>query len=204
MKKSKNNITKRILQICYILIKPFIPFIIMFLIIYFFIILIIDAIFVELSDENGEITVDEKEIEEYCESANEDNYDVYVDGEKTSEHIEISSIEKSKAISEEQIYSLMIFHNIADNQEITNEMAKNIADEFKSKYYYKTSKIITEQKIVDDEGNITWQIINEESIKLMTESYTISGHYQYNYTEEIKEERRYQNNKRSIEKHCFS
>lgn len=191
MKKSKNNITKRILQICYILIKPFVPFIIMFLIIYFFIILIIDAIFVELSDENGEIIVDEKEIEEYCENANEDNYEVYVDGEKTSEYIEISSIEKSKAISEEQIYSLMIFHNIADNQEITNEMAKNIADEFKSKYYYKTSKIITEQKIVDEEGNISWQIINEKIVKLITESYTIAGHYQYNYVQEIKEERRY-------------
>lgn len=204
MKKSKHNITKRILQICYILIKPFIPFIVAFFIITFFIILIIDAIFVEFSDENGEIAVDEKEIEEYCESANKDNYDVYVDGEKTSEHIEISSIEKSKAISEEQIYSLMIFHNIADNQEITNEMAKNIADEFKSKYYYKTSKIITEQKIVDEDGNTLWQVVNEKTVQLITESITIAGHYQYNYTEEVKEERKYKNNKRSIEKYCFS
>lgn len=191
MEKSKNNITKKILLICYIIIKPFIPFLITFFVITLFIILIIDAIFVEFSDENGELNVDEKEIEEYCENANEDNYDVYVDGEKTTEYVEISNIEKSKALNEKQLYSLMIFHNIADNQEITNEMAKNIADEFKSKYYYKTSKIITEQKIVDEEGNITWQIINEENIKLMTESFTIAGHYQYNYVQEIKVERRY-------------
>lgn len=197
MKKSKNNIAKRVLQICYILIKPFIPFIIIFFTIVFFIVLIVDAIFVDFSDENGELTVDEKEIESYCEEASKDNYDVYVDGEKTTAHIEISNIETSKAISKEQIYSLLIFNNIANNQEITNEMANNIANAFKSQYYYKTSKIITEQKNIDEEGNISWEIINEENITLITESITIAGHYQYNYTEEIKEERRYQNNKRS-------
>ena len=71
MKKSKKSIArkigKKILQLIYLLLKPFIPYIIIFVTIFFFIILIIDAIFVSFSDENGELTVSESEIESYCE-----------------------------------------------------------------------------------------------------------------------------------------
>lgn len=192
MKKSKNSIMKkigkRILQIAYLLIKPFLPFIILFFFIFFFIILIIDAIFVEFSDENGELTVDEQEIESYCEEASGD-YEVYVDGEKTTEKVDVDTSETSKAITQEQLYSLMIFHNITSDKAISKETIQEVSSNFKSKYYYKTSTILTERKIVDLEGNITWEIVSEEKIKLISESITISGHYKYNYEQEITEER---------------
>lgn len=46
-------------------------------------------------------------------------------------------------------------------------------------------------------GNITWEKTSEETQRLLTETITISGHYKYNYKEEVIEERRYKNNKRS-------
>lgn len=194
MKKSKNSamkkIGKRILQIAYLILKPFLPFIMLFLFIFFFIILIIDAIFVEFSDDNGELTVSEQEIESYCDEASQE-YEVYVDGEISNENIEISTSETSKAITPEQIYSLLIFHNITQDEPISKETVSEITNNFKSKYYYKTSTILTERKVTADEGNITWEIVSEEQIKLITESITIAGHYKYNYELEIKEERRY-------------
>lgn len=194
MKKSKNSVMKkigkRILQIAYLILKPFLPFIMLFLFIFFFIILIIDAIFVEFSDDNGELTVSEQEIESYCDEASQE-YEVYVDGEISNENIEISTSETSKAITPEQIYSLLIFHNITQDEPISKETVSEITNNFKSKYYYKTSKILTERKVTADEGNITWEIVSEEQIKLITESITIAGHYKYNYELETKEERRY-------------
>ena len=194
MKKSKNSVIKkigkRILQIAYLILKPFLPFVMLFLFIFFFIILIIDAIFIEFSDDNGKLTVSEQEIESYCEEASQD-YEVYVDGEKTNESIEISNTETSKAITSEQIYSLMIFHNITQDEPISKETVREITNNFKSKYYYKTSTILTERKVTDDEGNITWEIVSEEQVKLITESITVAGHYKYNYVQEITEERRH-------------
>lgn len=193
MKKSKKSISKKfakkILQVFYLLLKPFIPYIIIFIMIFFFIILIIDAIFVSFSDEEGNLTVSESEIESYCESASTDNCDVYVDGEKASEDVNISNNESAKLITSEQIYSLLLFHNIADNKEISSKLAYEIANDFKSKFYYKTSIVLTERKITDEEGNITWEKISEETIKLLTESITIAGHYKYNYIQEVTEER---------------
>ena len=192
MKKSKNSVIKkigkRILQIAYLILKPFLPFVMLFLFIFFFIILIIDAIFIEFSDDNGKLTVSEQEIESYCEEASQD-YEVYVDGEKTNESIEISNTETSKAITSEQIYSLMIFHNITQDEPISKETVREITNNFKSKYYYKTSTILTERKVTDDEGNITWEIVSEEQVKLITESMTVAGHYKYNYELETTEER---------------
>ena len=192
MKKSKNSVIKkigkRILQIAYLILKPFLPFVMLFLFIFFFIILIIDAIFIEFSDDNGELTVSEQEIESYCDEASQD-YEVYVDGEKTNESIEISNTETSKAITSEQIYSLMIFHNITQDEPISKETVREITNNFKSKYYYKTSTILTERKVTDDEGNITWEIVSEEQVKLITESITVAGHYKYNYELETTEER---------------
>lgn len=194
MKKSKNSVIKkigkRILQIAYLILKPFLPFVMLFLFIFFFIILIIDAIFIEFSDDNGKLTVSEQEIESYCEEASQD-YEVYVDGEKTNESIEISNTETSKAITSEQIYSLMIFHNITQDEPISKETVREITNNFKSKYYYKTSTILTERKVTDNEGNITWKTVSEEQVKLITESITIAGHYKYNYVQEITEERRH-------------
>ena len=194
MKKSKNSVIKkigkRILQIAYLILKPFLPFVLPFLFLFFFIILIIDAIFIEFSDDNGALTVSEQEIESYCDEASQD-YEVYVDGEKTNESIEISNTETSKAITSEQIYSLMIFHNITQDDPISKETVSEIASNFKSKYYYKTSTILTERKVTDNEGNITWKTVSEEQVKLITESITIAGHYKYNYVQEITEERRH-------------
>lgn len=191
MKKFKNTIVKKTLNLLYLLLKPFIPYIIIFLTVFFFIILIIDAIFIEFSNENGDLLISEQEIQSYCENASKSNYNIYLDGKISTESITVSNEETSKAISLEQLYSLLLFQNITNNKEITSQLAYNIANEFKSKYYYKTSKIITETKITDDEGNVSWQVTNKETVKLLTESITISGHYKYNYVEETKEERRY-------------
>ena len=85
----------------------------------------------------------------------------------------------------------MIFHNITQDDPISKETVSEIASNFKSKYYYKTSTILTERKVTDNEGNITWKTVSEEQVKLITESITIAGHYKYNYVQEITEERRH-------------
>lgn len=193
MKKSKNNmrkkIGKKILQILYILIKPFIPYIMIFLFIFFFIILIIDAIFIQFSDDIKDLNISEQEIERYCEKVADSNYEVYLDGKTSNKNINISSEETQKSITWQQIYTLLLFHNISDNKEVTKKLASQIASNFKSKYYYKTSTILTEERITDDEGNEKWEKVSEKQVQLITESITISGHYKYNYIKEIKEER---------------
>lgn len=208
MKKSKQNIVKKlgkkILSLLYLVLKPFVPYIIVFIFIFFFIILIIDAIFVSFSDENGELTINESEIESYCEDIGESNYDVYLDGKKTNENIKVASEETAKAITWEQIYTLLLFQNITNDKEITKELAYEVANEFKSKYYYKTSTILTEKKVIDDNGNVKWEKVNEETIRLITESITISGHYKYSYTKETVEKRRYKNNKGGVKEYSFS
>lgn len=192
MRKSKDTTIKRmgkkILKLIYFLLKPFIPYILTFLFIFFFIILIIDAIFIQFSNEKGDLEISEEELQSYCEDISDSNYDIYLDGSKTDEKIDVSKDETQKSITWQQIYTLLLFHNISDNKEITNDLAYNIANSFKSKYYYKTSYIIKEEKKVDDKGNESWVKINEEQIRLITESITISGHYKYNYIQEVKEE----------------
>lgn len=74
---------------------------------------------------------------------------MYLDGEKTDGTI--NSEEKQQAITAEQIYSLMLFHNITDGSEMSKELAGQVSSNFKSKYYYKTSKIITETKKTDEQ-----------------------------------------------------
>ena len=190
MKKTKKSmgkkVVKKVLQMLYLLLKPFIPYIIIFLFIFFFIILIIDAIFIQFSDDKGDLNVSEKEIESYCETVADKNYETYLDGEIV-DNGELEDNEKQKSVTWEQIYSLMLFQNITNDKEISNSLAYEIASNFKSKYYYKTSKIITEGKIIDDQGNEHWEIISEETVKLITESITIVGHYKYNYEQEVKE-----------------
>ncbi len=198
------KICKKIFQIVLLVLKPFIPYIALFLFIFFFIILIIDAIFVEFSNKDGEIKYSEEEFEDYCESVCASNYDVYVDGEKTSDNVEVDSSELGKSITGEQIYSLMIFHNITEDTPITKNQINKIANNFKSQYYYKTSTILTEKKIVDEEGNVSWEKVSEQSVKLITDSITFLGHYKFDYVEEINEERRYTNYKRSFENYNIS
>lgn len=196
--KTKNSndskakrIGKKILQIVYLLLKPFIPYIMIFLFVFFFIILIIDAIFIQFSDDKGELSISESELEGYCEKASSSNYEVYLDGEQANGSISISSTETQKAITWEQIYSLLLFNNLCEDKEITTELADEISNDFKSKYYYKTSKIVKESKVIDENGNESWQVVSEETTNLITESITIAGHYVYNYAEETTEERRY-------------
>lgn len=196
--KTKNSndskakrIGKKILQIVYLLLKPFIPYIMIFLFVFFFIILIIDAIFIQFSDDTGELSISESELEEYCEKASSSNYEVYLDGEQANGSISISSTETQKAITWEQIYSLLLFNNLCEDKEITTELVDEISNDFKSKYYYKTSKIVKENKVIDENGNESWQVVSEETTNLITESITIAGHYVYNYAEETTEERRY-------------
>lgn len=89
------------------------------------------------------------------------------------------------------IQTLLLFNNLCEDKEITTELADEIANDFKSKYYYKTSKIVTESKVIDENGNESWQVVSEETTNLITENITIAGHYVYNYAEETTEERRY-------------
>lgn len=148
-KKIKNKIVKKVMQVLYLLLKPFIPYIMIFLMIFFFIILIVDAIYIQFSDEEGNMSMNEEELESYCEELEESEYEVYLDGEKTDGTI--NSEEKQQAITAEQIYSLMLFHNITDGSEMSKELAGQVSSNFKSKYYYKTSKIITETKKTDEQ-----------------------------------------------------
>lgn len=178
---------RKLLQIVYILLKPFIPYILMFITIFFFIVLIIDAIFVEFTNNKGQLNISEEQLQRYCETAS--SYEIYLDNEITNESLD--SKDSKGAITWEQIYALLLFYNISEDKNITSELAQEIAKDFKSKYYYKTSKIITEQKIVDNEGSITWEKINEETTKLLTESITVAGHYTYEYEEKTIEERRH-------------
>ena len=196
-KKHKKNISHKAKKIVVKAIKPFLPFIILFLVLLFAFCSIIDAIFIqEVQTDMNSLPEARKEIREQCIAKAEylNTCHNYKNEELTTYLLDIDSREIDKSIQWSHLYAIMAFHNMSNDDEISIVLLNQIARDFESTFKYETYTIKTEvtttTTTTDEDGNeitTTNTETKEQPVYLLIESDTIMGHYKYNYEEKVTE-----------------
>lgn len=184
-RKAKSKLKKAAFSV----IKPFLPYIIIFLVLLFAFCTVIDAIFVDnVQQDESSMSQEEKEIRTSC--INKASFlnmcHNFLDGNSTTSLLDIDSRENDKQIQWSHLYALMAFHNMSDGSKLDENLLEKISKHFESTFKYKTYKIKTETTTItkDENGNETTNITtSEQTVYLLIESDTIMGHYKYNYEE---------------------
>ena len=184
-RKAKSKLKKAAFSV----IKPFLPYIIIFLVLLFSFCTVIDAIFVDnVQQDESSMSQKEKEIRTLC--INKASFlnmcHNFLDGNSTTSLLDIDSRENDKQIQWSHLYALMAFHNMSDGSKLDENLLEKISKHFESTFKYKTYKIKTETTTItkDENGNETTNITtSEQTVYLLIESDTIMGHYKYNYEE---------------------
>ena len=179
MKKAKNTVKnkvgKELKKMAFKVLKPFLPFIIIILGLFFAICTIIDAIFIqEVQADNSTMSAAELEIKNMCISKADylNSCNNFKDGEPTTYLLDVSDREKDKTIEWSHLYSIMVFANMTNNRKLDENLLNEVSKYFKSTFIYETNVIVTETSTTDDEGNTT--ISREEQIQyLLIESDSI-------------------------------
>lgn len=195
--KIKNKAKKKTKKIAFKVLKPFLPFIIIFFGLLFAFCSIIDAIFVqEVQTDSSSMPEAQKEIRAKCIEKAEylNTCHNYKDGELTNNLLDMDSRETDKEIQWSHLYAIMAFHNMANYEDINLILLNKIAKEFESTFKYETYKMKTETTTTtvtkDKDGNETIETkteTKEQTVYLLVESDTIMGHYKYNYEEKSAE-----------------
>lgn len=184
-RKAKSKLKKAAFSV----IKPFLPYIIIFLVLLFAFCTVIDAIFVDnVQQDESSMSQEEKEIRTSC--INKASFlnmcHNFLDGNSTTSLLDIDSRENDKQIQWSHLYALMAFHNMSDGSKLDENLLEKISKHFESTFKYKTYKIKTETTTItkDENGNETTNITtSEQTVYLLIESNTIMGRYKYNYEE---------------------
>lgn len=184
-RKAKSKLKKTAFSV----IKPFLPYIIIFLVLLFAFCTVIDAIFVDnVQQDESSMSQEEKEIRTSC--INKASFlnmcHNFLDGNSTTSLLDMDSRENDKQIQWSHLYALMAFHNMSDGSKLDENLLEKISKHFESTFKYETYKIKTETTTItkDENGNETTNITTrEQTVYLLIESDTIMGHYKYNYEE---------------------
>ena len=181
----KNKVNNKAKQIAFKVVKPFLPFIIIIVALFFAICTIIDAIFIqEVQSDSSSMNEVQQELRSKCiekaESLNTCHN--YKDGELTNYLLDMDSRETDKEIQWSHLYSIMAFHNITDNRKMDENLLNEIAKNFESTFIYEKNPIKIETLSKDENGNDIWTA-QEQTTYILVESDTIIGHYKYNYEE---------------------
>lgn len=184
-RKAKSKLKKAAFSV----IKPFLPYIIIFLVLLFAFCTVIDAIFVDnVQQDESSMSQEEEEIRTSC--INKASFlnicHNFLDGNSTTSLLDIDSRENDKQIQWSHLYALMAFHNMSDGSKLDENLLEKISKHFESTFKYKNYKIKTETTTItkDENGNETTNITtSEQTVYLLIESDTIMGHYKYNYEE---------------------
>lgn len=184
-KKAKNKLKKA----AFAVIKPFLPYIIIFLVLLFAFCTVIDAIFVDdVQQDESSMSEEEKGVRSECISKASflNMCHNFLDGTETTELLDMDGRENDKQIQWSHLYALMAFHNMADGSKLDSNLLEKVAQYFESTFKYETYKIKTETTTTtkDENGNEkTETSTTEQTVYLLIESDTIMGHYKYNYEE---------------------
>ena len=184
-RKTKSKLKKAAFSV----IKPFLPYIIIFLVLLFAFCTVIDAIFVDnVQQDESSMSQEEKEIRTSCinKASSLNMCHNFLDGNSTTSLLDIDSRENDKQIQWSHLYALMAFHNMSDGSKLDENLLEKISKHFESTFKYESYKIKTETTTItkDENGNETTNITtSEQTVYLLIESDTIMGHYKYNYEE---------------------
>lgn len=187
--KAKNKAKSKIKKAAFSVIKPFLPYITIFLVLLFAFCTVIDAIFVDdVQQDESSMSEEEKSVRTSC--INKANYlnmcNNFLDGNSTTELLDMYGRETDKQVQWSHLYALMAFHNMSDGSKLDSNLLEKVAKYFESTFKYETYKIKTETTTTtkDEKGNETTNTTtSEQTVYLLVESDTIMGHYKYNYEE---------------------
>ena len=183
----KNTVNKNARKLVFKVIKPFLPFIIIILGLMFAICTIIDAIFVQEVQSSSTILPEaQAEIKNLCieKASYLNSCNNFVNGTLTTSLLDMDNKESDKEIQWAHLYSIMVFHNMINREEINKQLLNNVARYFTSTFNYEQITIKKETKTKDKEGNESISV-TENKAYILVESDTIMGHYKYNYKEKI-------------------
>lgn len=187
--KSKSVAKNKFKKVAFAVIKPFLPFIIIFLVLLFAFCTVIDAIFVDdVQQDESSMSQEEQEIRSACISNASflNKCHNFLDGNSTLELLDMDGREQDKEIQWSHLYALMAFHNMSDGSKLDINLLESISKHFESTFKYESYKIKTETTITtkDENGKETTNTTtSEQTVYLLVESDTIMGHYKYNYEE---------------------
>lgn len=187
--KAKSVAKNKFKKVAFAVIKPFLPFIIIFLVLLFAFCTVIDAIFVDdVQQDESSMSQEEQEIRSACISKASflNKCHNFLDGNSTLELLDMDGREQDKEIQWSHLYALMAFHNMSDGSKLDINLLESISKHFESTFKYESYKIKTETTITtkDENGKETTNTTtSEQTVYLLVESDTIMGHYQYNYEE---------------------
>ena len=183
--KIKSKVKSKVKKVAFKTIKPFLPFIIIIVGIFFVICTVIDVVFIqEVQNDSSLMSEVEQELRNKCiEKAKELNTcNNYKEGEKTNYLLDVDDREIGKEIEWSHLYSIMAFHNMSNGTTINENLLNEVSKSFTSTFTYERNIITTETIIKDEEGNEK-KTTKEETQYLLIESNTIVGHYKYYYKE---------------------
>ena len=200
--KAKKSLSKKTKRIAVKALKPFLPFIILFLGLLFAFCSIIDAIFVQdVQTDTKSLPLETKQIKEQCIAKAEylNTCHNYIGLQPTKNLLDMDDRERDKEIQWSHLYSIMAFHNMTNNTAINFLLLNQVAKEFESTFRYEEYTIKEEQIIKgnsisnslvkDEKENSVNELTGKtQKVYLLVESDTIMGHYKYNYEERTVEE----------------
>lgn len=185
--KVKNKAKQKVKKIVFKAIKPFIPFILIIGLLFFAICTIIDAIFIqEVQSDSSSMPEAEQRLKTLCIEKAEflNTCNNYVGNESTKYLLDIDSRENDKEVQWSHLYSIMVFHNITNSEQMDEILLNKVSSNFISSFIYEKTTIKTETTTKDKDGKES-TTTKEETAYILTESNTIIGHYKYNYEEKV-------------------
>lgn len=183
--KAKSKVKSKMKKVAFKVIKPFLPFIIIIVGLFFAICTIIDAVFIqEVQTDSSSMPEAQQELRTKCIEKAEylNTCHNYKDGESTQYLLDIDSRENAKLVQWSHLYSIMAFKNMAHNTEINENLLNKVASEFESTFTYEKITVKNETTTKDSDGNESTST-TEETAYILVESDTIMGHYKYHYEE---------------------
>lgn len=183
--KAKSKVKNKMKKVAFKVIKPFLPFIIIIVGLFFAICTIIDAVFIqEVQTDSSSMPKAQQELRTKCIEKAEylNTCHNYKYGEITPYLLDIDSRENDKLVQWSHLYSIMAFKNMANNTEINENLLNIVSNEFESTFTYEKITVKVETTTKDENGN-TNTSTTEEAAYVLVESDTIMGHYKYHYEE---------------------
>lgn len=187
MNLAKTAVKNKVKKIVIKMIKPFIPFILIVVLLLFAVCFLCDTLFVQgVQADDSSLSSEERKLKNLCiEMADHLNTcDNYLDNKKTNKLLDVDARENDKKVEWSHLYTLIKFSSTTNNRETDEDLLKEISTHFESTFRYEkdTVKIETTTTTTDDKGNKkTKTDTKEETQYILVESNTIIGHYKYNY-----------------------
>ena len=187
--QAKNILKKKARKVIFHLIKPFLPYIIIILLLFFAICTIIDAVFIqEVQTSDSSLPEAQLEIKNKCIDMSEklNTCHNYIGNDENNNLLDANNLENDKLIEWSHLYAIMAFHNMSNNRKINESLLNEVSKEFESTFRYEKTNVTTEVTVTDEDGNKT-TTIEELAQFILVESDTIYGHYKYSYEDKTTE-----------------